>query len=125
MKSLTDNVMSSLGLQGQRGPKVDPVAAMNKVKSSKKDLKAKAYKAALLDLLYLQATTGQIPGLAGLGEQGMTGGYPQMMPPGGVPMPQMGSQFAGQMAAQMGGGQMPSPQMMAGMGAGVPQGMMG
>lgn len=111
MKNLSDNVMSSLGLASgrPRGPKVDPLAAVNKVKSSKKDIKAKAYKAALLDLLYLQVVTGQIPGSQGmLQQQGVTGGYPQVGSP--PPMPQQG---------------MP-PEMMAMMaGGGAPQGMMG
>lgn len=115
MKSLSDNVMSSLGLASGRpsGRKVDPVEAVNKVRGSKKDIKAKAYKAALLDLLYLQVVTGQMPGSQGaLQPQGVTGGYPQVGAP--PPMPPQGP--------PMGGG-MP-PDMMAMMG-GVPQGMMG
>jgi len=125
MKNLSDNVMSSLGLQAKaKGPRVDPLEAVNRTRESKKDIKAKAYKAALLDLLYLQVTTGQVPGLRGqLGQQGVTGGYPQMLPPGGLPMPQMGAQLAAQMGGQMGG---VPPEMMAGMaGGGMPQGAMG
>lgn len=124
MKKLSDNVMSSLGFAAAgsakgRTPSVDPLQAIGKVRESKKDAKNKAYKAALLDLLYLQVVTGKVPGisLAENAPPGLTAGtYPTSIPgqyPSAPP----------QMPPGMGMGQMPP-----GMGQppqGMPQGMAG
>lgn len=109
-KNLSDNVMSSLGLayRGGETRKVDPLAAVNKVRDSKKNLKTQAYKAALLDLLYLQAVTGQIPGVTQNPNQPLMGGLPPNMP---MP-PGMAAQMVPQAPAMAGmGGPAPMPPM--------------
>lgn len=113
-KNLSDNVMSSLGLASRGGEtsRIDPVAAVGKVRASKKNLKAQAYKAALLDLLYLQAVTGQIPGVTQNPNQPLMGGMPPNMP---MP-PGMAAQMATQVPPMPGMG-VPTPPPPMGMGA--------
>lgn len=118
MKNLPDNVMSSLGLSGRSSrPAVDPVAAVKRSKDSKKDLKVKAYKAALLDLLYLQAVTGRIPGVTPAPAQlPVPPPMPPPMPMGASPMgaPPMGVPpgMPPEMLAAMAGQGAPPPGMM-------------